>query len=181
MRFLGGCIAILLLLCVHDSNAQFKVGVRGGAVLSTLVRDAQINANAGRVGYIFGANAKYKIGELGWFAGLGANYSLEGDSDQKLNFIKVPLVVGLDISDDLNIHVAYDFAWQVGNDQNAQDNYKSNANILGLGSEIYMGERFALGFRLNYGLSNLVNNPAGAKNFKIRPLSFDTYLKYFLF
>ena len=172
---------MMVLLFFYEAKAQLRVGVSGGAVLSTLVRDAQMNARAGRVGFLIGANAKYSLGELGWFVGSGLNYTLEGDSDQELNFIKLPLVLGLDVSEDVNINVVYDFAWQVGNDQNAGDYYKTSANILGLGSEIYMGDNFALGLRLNYGLSNLVNDPAGVKNFKVRPFTFDTYLTYFLF
>jgi hypothetical protein len=160
--------------------SQLKIGVTGGVVLSSLVRDNQLNARAGTLGYLFGANARINLGELGWFVQSGISYSLEGDNDQNLNFIKIPMVLGLDVSDDVNIHAAYDFAWQVGNQNNVQDFYNGNANMLGLGAEINISEKFAMGFRLNYGLSNLVNDPAKAKNFKIRPFTLDLYLNYYL-
>ena len=174
-------LIVALLFTLSKTQAQFRAGVTGGVVLSSLIRDGQINAKAGRAGYLVGVNAKYNLGELGWFIGSGVNYSLEGDSDQSLNWIKVPLVLGLDVSDEVNINVVYDLAWQVGNDNGVQDFYKSMANMIGLGSEIYIGENFALGLRLNYGLSNLVEVPADAKNLEIKPLTFDLYLTYFLF
>jgi hypothetical protein len=179
MRIIKTQIAILILLATTPALAQLKIGVSGGTVLSSLVRDSQLNARAGKVGYLVGANARLNLGELGWFVQSGITYTLEGDSDQSLNFLKVPIVLGLDISDDVNIHVAYDFAWQMSNDNNAQDFYNKTANILGLGAEINLGEKFAIGSKLNYGLSNLVKDPAGAKNYKIRPFTLELYLTYF--
>jgi len=174
-------LIIAVLFLFSESHAQFKAGVTGGVVLSSLIRDGHINAKAGTVGYLVGANAKYNLGELGWFFGSGVNYSLEGDSDQKLNWVKVPLILGLDVSDDVNINVVSDLAWQVGNENGVQDFYNSTANMLGLGSEVYISDNFALGLRLNYGLSDLVKVPADAKNYEIKPFTFDMYLTYFLF
>ena len=163
------------------ASAQLRRGITAGTRLSSLIRDSQINANAGKIGYLLGVNARLSLGDLGWFVKSGLTYTLEGDSEQPLNFVSVPLILGLDVSDDVNIFVAYDLAWQVGNTNNVQDFYNTFANMLGLGSEVNISEKFALGFRLNYGLSNLVSDPAGAKNFTIKPLTFDLYLTYFIF
>lgn len=163
------------------ADAQLRVGITGGVKMSSLIRDNSINANAGKLGYIVGANTKLNLGELGWFVRSGVFYSLEGDSQQSLNFVSVPLILGLDMSDEVNIFIAYDLAWQVGNDNNVQDFYQSYANMIGMGAEVHVSEKFAIGFRLNYGLSNLVKEPADAKNFTVKPLTFDLYLTYYIF
>jgi len=172
---------LIFFLLSTNAYSQLKVGLTGGMVLSSLVRDSQLDAKAGKVGYIVGANARIYLGELGWFVQSGISYSLEGDIDQKLNFVKIPMVLGFTFGDDVNIHVAYDFAWLATNQNNVQDFYNKSANMLGMGAEINVFKNLAMGFRLNYGLSNLVSDPAQAKNFKIRPLTLDLYLNYFLF
>lgn len=173
-------IALFILLATAPAFSQLKVGISGGAVLSSLVRDSQLNAREGKVGYVAGASARLNLGELGWFVQTGLYYTLEGDNDQSINFLKVPAVLGLDVSDDMNVYVAYDFAWQMSNENNVQDFYNKTANILGLGAELYIGEKFAVGSRLNYGLSNLVKDPFGAKNYKIRPFTLEFYLTFFI-
>ena len=169
------------LLSVHVVNAQLRIGVTAGPVLSSLVRDSNLSSREGMVGYMAGAVVKLIVGELGWFFQSGVNYSLEGDNDQNLNFVKIPLTIGFDASDDVNIHVVYNLAWQVGNHNNVQDFYNDFANILGVGFEIYFSRKFSFGSRLNYGLSNLVSDPAGAKNFNVKPFTVELYLTYFIF
>lgn len=173
-------IIVIALVCViKHVHAQVRIGVTGGPVLSSLIRDSNLNARAGMVGYMVGAVAKLNVGELGWFFQTGVNYTLEGDNDQNLNFVKIPLTIGFDASDDVNIHVAYNLAWQVGNHNNVQEFYNDFANILGVGFEIYISKKFAIGSTLNYGLSNLVKDPAEAKQFNVKPFTFDLYLTYF--
>lgn len=162
-------------------QAQWRIGVTGGAVLATLVRDSQLNSRGGQLGYFIGADVRRNLGDLGWFVQSGVSYTLEGDHDQNLNFIKVPIMLGWDFSDDVGIYMVYNFAWQVGDQNGVQDFYNSYANILGLACQIYPSEKIALGIRLNHGLSNLVRVPADAKNLNIKPLTLDLYLTYFLF
>jgi len=173
-------LIIVMLVSVTPIFAQLKIGLSGGAVLSSLVRDSQLSARAGMVGYMADAVAKLNVGELGWFFQSGVKYTLEGDSDQKLNFVKIPLIIGLDMSEDVNIYLAYNLAWQVGNQNNVQDFYNNFANILGLGFEINLSKNIAIGSTLNYGLSNLVKVPEDAKNFNVRPFTFDIYLTYYI-
>ena len=173
-------ITCILALCINVAHAQVRIGITGGPVLSSLIRDSHLSARAGMFGYMVGAVAKLNVGDLGWFFQSGVNYTLEGDSDQNLNFVKVPLTIGFDASDDVNIHVTYNLAWQVGNQNNVQEFYHDYANILGLGFEIYISDNFAIGSNLNYGLSNLVKEPADAKQFKVLPFTLDLYLTYFI-
>lgn len=161
-----------------ESSAQIRFGVNGGVVLSSLIRDNNLAVNDGQIGYLIGANVKYNMGELGWYVQSGVDYTLEGDNIQNLNFVKIPLILGLDASEDVSIFVAYNLAWQVGNHNNVQDFYKDFANILGLGFEIHTSDKFAIGTRLNYGLSNLVEEPADAKNYTVIPFTLELYLTY---
>ena len=171
---------VLLAVCVTSlfARAQVQVGVKGGVVLSTLIRDSNIALNDGAVGYLIGASAKYNLGELGWYIESGVDFTSEGDHIQKLNFLKVPIIIGLDASDDVSLFVAYNLAWQTGNDNGVQDFYHDFANVLGLGFEIHISEKISAGTRLNYGLSNLVSVPAEAKNFIIKPFTLDLYLTF---
>ena len=172
---------VIVFSCIINKGyAQLRLGATGGVILSSLVRDNSINSREGTVGYLVGAIAKYNAGELGWFFQSGVNYTLEGDVDQSLNFVKIPLTIGFDASDDVNINVTYNLAWQVGNDNNVQDFYNEFANILGVGFEVYLSDKMALGTKLNYGLSNLVSDPSGAKNYYVKPFTLDLYLTYFL-
>ena len=172
-------ITILLLIGLFlESSAQIRFGVNGGVVLASLIRDNNLAVNDGQIGYLIGANVKYNMGELGWYVQSGIDYTLEGDNVQNLNFVKIPLILGLDASEDVSIFVAYNLAWQVGNQNNVQDFYKEFANILGLGFEIHTSDKFGIGTRLNYGLSNLVEDPAGAKNYTVLPFTLELYLTY---
>lgn len=175
------CAVILVCMSVSMLQAQVKVGVTGGVVLSSLIRDSNLSSRAGLVGYLVGATAKLNVGDLGWFFQSGVNYTLEGDSDQNLNFVKIPVTLGLDASEDVSIYATYNLAWQVGNHNSVQDFYNDFANILGLGFSINFSENFSVGSTLNYGLSNLVSDPAGAKNFNVKPFTLDLYLTYFIF
>lgn len=181
MKSINKGVLVLLIFFPFYTNAQLRAGLTGGSVLSSLVRDSQINSSAGKIGYLVGLNVKYNLGDLGWFIQSGAHYTLEGDSRQPLNFVKVPLALGLDFSDDVGVYVAYDLVWLAGNHNNVQDFYNSFNNILSVAAEVDISSRFALGFRLNYGLSNLVKEPVDAGNFNIKPLTFDFYLNYYIF
>ena len=81
---------ILLFSISGYAQNKLRVGLTGGAVLSSLIRDSNLSVNAGKFGYIVGATVKYNAGDLGWFFQSGVNYTLEGDHDQNLNFVKVP-------------------------------------------------------------------------------------------
>jgi len=171
-------LTLFLFTAITSAYAQVKFGINGGVVLSSLIRDSNLVAQDGTVGFLIGANAKYNMGELGWYIQSGIDYTQEGDHNQNLSFVKVPLILGLDASDDVSLYVAYNFAWQVGNDNNVQDFYKETANILGLGFEIHIPSHTSIGTRLNYGLSNLVDVAEDAKNFTVKPFTLDLYLAY---
>jgi hypothetical protein len=179
MRKMKFFILILFLFCSGNQLfAQLKIGINGGVVLSSLIRESSLVAQDGTVGFLIGANAKYNMGELGWYVQSGIDYTREGDHNQNLSFVKIPLILGLDASDDVSVYVAYNLAWQVGNQNGVQEFYNDFANILGLGFEIHLPKSLSVGSRLNYGLSNLVKDPAEAKNYSVKPFTFEIYLAY---
>ncbi len=171
-------LGILSTIAV-SAQTKLKLGLTGGGVFSTLIRDSNLNAKGGYLGYTFGATAKLNMGDLGWFVQSGVHYSHEGDVAQKLDFLKLPLTLGIDVSEDIALYSSYYLAWQVGNANNVQDFYKESASMLAFGADVEITKNFSLGSRLCYGLSNLVDDPAGAKNFIIKPFNFDFYLTYF--
>lgn len=171
-------LLIFLISCAVQTYAQLRVGINGGVVMSSLIRESSLIAQDGTVGFLIGANAKYNLGELGWYVQSGVDYTQEGDHNQPLSFVKIPLILGLNASDDVSIYVAYNLAWQVGNENNVQDFYEEFATMLGLGFEIHIPHNISLGSRLNYGLSNLVEDPAEAKNLTVKPFTLDLYLAY---
>lgn len=171
----------LSLLCTMAvlAQTQLKIGLTAGGVFSTLIRDSNLNAQGGYLGYTVGTTAKLNMGDLGWFVQSGVHYSHEGDVGQKLDFVKLPFTLGLDVSEDVALYVSYYLAWQVGNDNDVQDFYEENASMLAFGADVDISKSFALGTRLCYGLSNLVDDPAGAKYYTIKPFGFDLYLTYY--
>ena len=174
-------VLLYSFLCISISSsaiAQIRVGFTGGIVLSSLVRDSNLALHDGNFGFLVGANAKYNLGDLGWYVQSGIDFTKEGDSQQNLSFVKIPLIVGLDASDDVSVFVTYNLAWQVGDHNNVQQFYHGFANILGFGTEIHVSKAFAIGARLNYGLSNLVSVPAEAKNFSVKPFTFEVFTTF---
>ncbi len=181
MKRLTLIIGLIILISIPVlAQTKLKLGLTGGGVFSTLIRDSNLNAKGGYLGYSLGAVGKLNMGDLGWFVQSGVNYSHEGDVGQKLDFIKVPLTLGLDVSEDVSLYTSYYLTWQVGNDNDVQDFYKETANMLAFGADIGISDSFALGSRLFYGLSNLVDDPAGALNYEVKPFGFDLYLTWFL-
>lgn len=170
---------ILFFTYMLPCYGQLKVGLKGGMVLSSLVRDSHLNARDGTLGYLVGLTGKYNLGELGWYVQSGVQFSHEGDHGQPLDFVKVPLTIGLDVSEDISLYVDYNFAWQVGTKNGVQDFYKTSANILGLGFSFDATKNIIVGSTLNYGLSNLVSVPIEAKNFTIKPFTLDLYLTWY--
>ncbi len=172
-------LLVIFMTFSSFSYAQVKVGLTGGVILSSLVRDASINANEGRIGYMAGVTTKIYMGEIGWFFEPSITYSLEGDNDQPVSFIKIPMKIGFDMTEGVNFHGIYYPAFLVGNQNGMKDFYNSFASIIGFGFDFYLSEHFDIGLNLNYGVSNLVSDPAGAKNFKVKPFTLDLYLTYF--
>jgi len=180
MKNLTLIIGLSILSAITASaQTKLKLGLTGGGVLSTLVRDSNLNAQGGYLGYTVGATGKLNLGDLGWFVQSGVNYSHEGDVGQKLDFVKLPLTLGIDVSKDVALYVSYYLAWQVGNDNNVQDYYKEKVSILAFGGDVAISKSFSIGSQLYYGLSNLVDDPAGALYYTIKPFGFELYITYF--
>jgi hypothetical protein len=161
--------------------AQWKIAPKAGVVLSTLKRDGNININGGTVGFMGGLMFKRNMGELGWFVQPELQYAYFGDGEQKLSFFKIPLVLGLDFSDDVNVHLAYQPGFLVGGDNDAKENFKHVNHEISLGMDFIAGQKVLLGLRINYGLTNLVENPAEVKNYDVNTFTVDLYIGFIVF
>jgi hypothetical protein len=160
--------------------AQTSFGIKGGAVLSTLRRDANLNVNGGRVGYLLGIFVKKNMGDLGWFFQPEVQYATEGDNGQKLAYLRVPLLLGLDLSEDVNLHLAYQPSILIGGENDARDFLKTWNHVISMGMEFTAIKNGLIGTRINYGATNIVEVPAEAKNYTIRTFTVDVYLALFL-
>lgn len=174
---LSAIIVLLLFPFYNQLYGQIQIRAKGGLVLSSLVRDSNMNLYDGRIGYLLGVNAKIDISDLGWYLQSGIDYANEGDSELTLNFLKVPLIIGLDISDGTSVFMIYNLAWNLDK-SDAEGSYSNFANMLGFGIEFALSTKTSFGSSLSYGLSNLVQDPDVAMNFNIKPLTFNLYLVY---
>lgn len=173
---------LLLLISTTDpSFAQIKIGLKGGAVLSSLRRDASLNMNGGSIGYLGGIMVKKNIGELGWFIQPELQYAFIGDRDQKFSFIKIPVMIGFDVSHDVNIHIGYQPGLMIGATNDAKDSFKSMNHEISLGMDFMVGNKVLLGLRVNYGLTNLVEDPIEVKNFEVKTFTVDMCMAFLLF
>jgi len=174
-------LVLLSIVTIDASVAQVKIGLKGGAVLSSLRRDASLNMNGGSIGYLGGIMVKKNMGELGWFIQPELQYAYIGDRDQKFSFIKIPVMIGFDVSDDVNIHVGYQPGWMIGATNDAKNSYKNMNHEISLGMDFMAGNKVLLGLRVNYGLTNLVDDPMEVKNFEVKTFTVDLYMAFLLF
>ncbi len=172
---------LISFMTIGTSIAQMKIGLKGGAVLSTLRRDASLNLNGGAIGYLGGIMLKKNMGELGWFIQPELQYVYLGDGNQKLSFVKIPITIGFDVSDDVNIHIGYQPGWLVGASNDAKDSYKTLNHEISLGMDFMAGNKVLLGLRVNYGLTNLVEDPVVVKNYEVTTFTVDMYMAFLLF
>lgn len=161
--------------------AQWKIAPKAGVVLSTLRRDASLNMNGGMVGYMGGFMFKRNMGELGWFVQPELQYVYFGDRDQKFSFVKIPLILGFDVSHDVNIHGGYQPGFLVGGNNYAKDIFKSVNHEISLGMDFLAGTKVLLGLRINYGLTNIVEDAMEVKNLEVKSFTADIYLGFLIF
>jgi hypothetical protein len=172
--FISAFISLSLLPSL--SIAQFAAGIKGGIELSTLRRDDNLNLNGGRVGFAAGVFAKKNMGELGWFIQPEILYVSEGDNTQKLDYLKIPIMLGFDVSEDVNIHGGYNLAILVGPGNEVKEAFSSTNHQITLGMEFQGFKNGFFGIRLNYGASNIVEDPATVKNFTVHTLTSSMYM-----
>jgi len=129
---------------------QHHFGLKGGLNYSGFRQnvDLKFGWNAGIVG-------KRYLSDLGWFLQIEGVYSKEGNINQPLEFINVPILFGFDFSDSFNMHLGYQSGFLVGTMGNTDTQYKNYNPTFVFGFEFYTFTFTSLGARYNYGLSDI--------------------------
>jgi hypothetical protein len=92
----------------------------------------------------------------------------------------VPLLIGLDLSEDVNLHMAYQPSILVGGENEARDFLKTWNHVISMGMEFTAFKNGLFGVRVNYGSTNIVDDATEAKNFTIKTFTVDVYAALFL-
>ena len=140
-------IAILLFCFSVDGFAQSRFGVKGGMNFSGFRRTPET-----KFSYQAGVAGKKYIGSLGWFLQPEVFYSREGNLNQPLEFINVPIIVGFDFGDSFNVHTGLQAGFLVGTQGDLDNDYHNVNVVMNFGFEFYTFKKTSIGFRFDYGL-----------------------------
>jgi len=141
---------IVILICFSsDGFSQIRFGVKGGMNFSGYRRTPDT-----KFGYQVGITSKKYISDLGWFIQPEVFYSREGNINQPLEFINVPIIVGFDFSDNFNVHTGLQAGFLIGTQNDLDNNYKSVNTVMNFGFEFYTFKKTSIGFRFDYGLND---------------------------
>lgn len=149
---------ILFLLIVGATNAQVThYGVKAGMSISNMTNDpAPINSNRHRNGFVFGGFVDYGITKsLSAMAEI--QYSGEGANEEgfRNDYLNLPVILKYNVFKNISLGVGP----QVGLKIHKHNDGFQNFTFAGVGYfEFALTDEFAIDFRYNYGLSNLIDN-----------------------
>ncbi|MEQ6119225.1 porin family protein [Reichenbachiella sp. MALMAid0571] len=166
-----GVLAALCLLVVFGSSAQgIGVGIKGGLNMSTL---SDIENNATKTGFHFGAYARIKLGGIGlqpeaYYSAQGSKIdagTIKESIDTK--YLNIPVLLRFNPVPVLNFHLGPQFGVLMGAedaDGDIKDQLKSSdlSAVVGAGIDLPFGLNFTL--RYVKGLSKV--NDAGTDSVK---------------
>jgi len=146
--------ALLFIAGLKPVQAQIRevknqYGVKVGMNYSGFRRTPDL-----KFGYQIGVVGKRYLGDLGWFVQPEINYSREGNLNQPLEFINVPIILGFDFSDNFNLNLGFQAGILVGTQGIEGYEYKNVNTVINLGLEFYSFKKTTIGFRFDYGLSD---------------------------
>ena len=148
----------LFIFIVSAAEAQVtKYGVKAGMSVSNMTNDpAPINANRHRNGFVFGAFVDYGFTET--LSGMvELQYSGEGANEEGFRavYLNLPVILKYNVFKNISLGVGP----QVGLKIHKNNDGFQNLTFAGVGYfEFAITDEFAIDFRYNYGLSNLIDN-----------------------
>lgn len=163
----------------QQSFAQTKVGIGGGVSFATLFRDGQASAD-GRTGFNLTIGAKQPIGNLGWHIRGDMFYSSEGYKNQRLDYLRLPVCIGFDFSEDFNIFFGWYASTLVRTNEHIDTNYKKLNTGSSFGVEVIMLDKLGLQTRINTGIPNIVSDDATLNFLTASTFSIDLTLIYII-
>jgi hypothetical protein len=146
---LGLLIIGLFFLCNCELFAQTQIGLKGGGNFSGFRRVADT-----KFGWQVGVAGKNYLGDLGWFIQPEIFYSKEGNINQPLEFINVPVILGFDFGDNFNIHTGLQAGFLIASAEDSSFDYKNVNMVVNFGFEFYTFKKTSIGFRFDYGMSD---------------------------
>lgn len=174
--FALSCIAFTNVQAQDGIKKQPTFGIKGGMNFSTLFSDNDANEENMLTGFNAGLFAKFPISERVaiqpevYYTTKGSKLTydglVDGESKFKLNYIEVPVLAVINITDHFNVHAgpyaAYMVSGKVSNDSNigsssfdldTNDFKRFEAGIAaGVGVDL---EVLSFGVRYNYGLTKV--------------------------
>ena len=146
--------ALLFMANLDPVQAQIRevknhYGIKVGLNYSGFRRTPDL-----KFGYQVGVVGKRYLGDLGWFVQPEINYSREGNLNQPLEFINVPIILGFDLSDNFNLNIGFQAGFLVGTQGSEGHDYKNVNTVMNLGMEFYSFKKTTIGFRFDYGLTD---------------------------
>ena len=176
--FASLALSLIILTNVQAQDNVTKVGIKGGINFSNFYTD-NVDDNNVLTGFNIGFFAKMPVAEnisfqpeisyTGKGAELVYNYAIvEGTAQFKLNYIEVPLLLVVNLTQNLNIHAgpyaAYLISSKTTNKSDSGSyNFEDNIDVddfnrldAGLAGGIGLDlEQVSLGVRYNYGLTKI--------------------------
>ncbi len=168
-------IALLIILLYFPVFSQTAFGIKGGVNFSGLNTDSNFGYQV-EFGWHGGVMGKKYLGDLGYFLQGEVLYQQQGNQNHHLDYLKIPVMVGFDFSDDLNIH----FGWYYGNLLTSNENFKSDDWGMLLGMDFYTTKSFITTIRLDHGFHNIVADEATLNFFNAKNAVIDISITYLL-
>ena len=145
-------IIFLLLVCA-TAQGQVLYGLKAGPTITSISSESRLGSNL-KIGWHFGAMAKKYVGDIGYFIQGDVLYSIEGNSNYELQYVKIPMTLGFDFSDNFNMHIGYQPSFMTS----GADNFKDFNSVIHFGMEFYTLEQWYITMRFNYGLTDIVQD-----------------------
>jgi hypothetical protein len=156
MKTLFTFFLLIFIFSVADAQ-ETKYGVKAGMSISNMTNDpAPVNSNKHRNGFVFGGFVDYGFTEnLSGMVEL--QYSGEGANEEgfRKDYLNLPVILKYNLVKNISVGIGP----QVGLKIHKENDGFQNFTFAGVGYfEFAITDEFAIDFRYNYGLSNLIDN-----------------------
>ncbi len=151
-------ILVIFIFSTQFLLAQNTLTAHAGLNYSSVSSKNSINPN-GILGINAGLGYKHYLGDLGWALMPELNYSQEGYSNQRLDYLNIPISIGFDFTKTFNLSVGFQYSYLVqGSTIAKQAIYPSNFSFL-VTFEFFPTEKFVTGLRFANGVKNIIKDP----------------------
>ncbi|WP_333599951.1 porin family protein [Flavobacterium sp.] len=154
------------------SSSDMKFGVKAGYTNSTFTGDTPSGLKANG-GFYIGGLVDFSVSET-FHVQPELLYSIEGAKDNKLNYLRIPIMAKYYIMEGLNLQAGPELAFKAGGDD-IKDQAKSLDYGLGIGAAYELESGLMFDARYNLGLANIDDSGSGGN---VKNVSFNIGLGY---